>query len=132
MTVALLGVRIQQAIFRLASGAAGVIATTTAGLILSSVTPVVRGMLNTAWGGLGLTLASAILAGLAGITTYLVSFGFVAGGLFLLLYPGAFLTAYIFEGGEDIGIGPGTRRGLLIMIVALYTALTAVTLTGVL
>ncbi|MEJ2148782.1 MAG: hypothetical protein P8Z40_04820, partial [Chloroflexota bacterium] len=130
MAVALLSVSIQQSTFKLASGAAGVIGTAAAGLILSSITPIARGMLSTAWGGLGLALASALLAGLAGTTTYLASFGLVAGGLFLLLYPGAFLTAFIFEGDEDLSVGAGARRGLSIMIVVLYAVLAAIMLAG--
>jgi hypothetical protein len=130
MAVALLEISVQQSIFRLASGAAAVIGTSAAGLLLTSVRPVVRQMLTPAWGGLGLTLSSATLAGLAGVTTYLVSFGIVVGGLFLLLYPGAFLTAFIFEGGQDVGIGPGARRGLLIATVVLYAVLAAVMLAG--
>jgi hypothetical protein len=130
MAVALLSVSIQQSTFKLASGAAGVIGTVAAGLILNSITPIARGMLSTAWGGLGLALASALLAGLAGTTTYLASFGLVAGGLFLLLYPGAFLTAFTFEGDEKMSVGPGARRGLLIMAVVLYAVLAAIMLAG--
>jgi hypothetical protein len=130
MAVALFEISIQQSIFRLASGAAAVVGTSAAGLLLTSVRPVAQGMLAPAWSGLGLTLASAILVGLAGVTTYLVSFGIAVGGLFLLLYPGAFLTAFIFEGGQDVGVEPGTRRGLLIATVVLYVALAAVLLAG--
>jgi hypothetical protein len=129
MAVALLEIGIQQAIFKLASGAGAVIATVTAGLILTSITPVTRGMLAAAWAGSGLTLSTAILAGLAGMTTYLASFGIAAGALFLLLYPGAFLTAFIFEGGQDMGVGPVARHGLLVVTVALYAALAAVMLS---
>jgi hypothetical protein len=130
MAVALFEVTIQQAIFKLASGAAAVVGTTAAGVILTTVTPVVRGMLSTAWAEAGLALASAVLAGLAGTTVYLIGFGAVAGVLFLLLYPGAFLTAFIFEGGQDVGVGPGARRGLLIGIGALNAALAAIMLIG--
>jgi hypothetical protein len=130
MAVALLEISIQQAIFRLASGAGAVMGTIAAGLILTSVTPVTQKMLATAWAGPGLTLSSAILAGLAGVTTYLASFGITAGALFLLLYPGGFLTAFVFEGSQDVGVGPGARRGLLIVTAALYGVLAAVMLAG--